>query len=191
MISKSNLRLVLASTAAILAIGVLLAARPLAWMALRQVLRWKFPEVRRISTRNLATSLQDGSHSALLLLDARTPSEYALSHLPNAQRVDFDSDPSRQLGGIAKDRSIVVYCSVGYRSAIFAGKLQAAGFRDVRNLEGSIFEWINENRPLADGAVKVHPYNRAWGWLVKPSARGSGTPGESPPAPIPPRAAAQ
>ena len=68
------------------------------------------------------------------------------------------------------DRSIVVYCSVGYRSSILAEKLQDMGFTKVYNLEGSIFKWDNEGRPLVQGKVtvrKVHPYNAHWGNLLE------------------------
>lgn len=40
----------------------------------------------------------------------------------------------------------------------------------VYNLEGSLFKWANENRPIVDrnGAIteKVHPYNSVWGKLL-------------------------
>jgi hypothetical protein len=75
---------------------------------------------------------------------------------------------------IPEDKPIVTYCSVGYRSAAFAKKLSEAGYRNGTNLEGSIFRWANENRPLVhDGQPtdKVHPYNRLWGILLDKSHR--------------------
>ncbi|MGH7937844.1 MAG: rhodanese-like domain-containing protein, partial [Bryobacteraceae bacterium] len=81
----------------------------------------------------------------------------------------------------AKDATIVTYCSVGYRSAGMARRLHAAGFTRVQNLEGSIFEWANEHRPLVhDGkaATQVHPYDALWGRLLQPEVR----------APLPPNA---
>lgn len=42
------------------------------------------------------------------------------------------------------------------------------------NLEGSIFAWANEGRPLVDDkglATKVHPYDAKWGELLKPALR--------------------
>ena len=68
------------------------------------------------------------------------------------------------------DRPIVVYCSVGYRSSILARKLQDMGFTKVYNLEGSIFKWANEDRPLVQNQTtgyKVHPYNAHWGRLLE------------------------
>lgn len=49
------------------------------------------------------------------------------------------------------------------------------GERPIYNLEGSIFKWVNENRPIidSDGAPTqfVHPYNAFFGKLLDPSHR--------------------
>jgi hypothetical protein len=53
-------------------------------------------------------------------------------------------------------------------------RLQAAGLVQVMNLEGSIFGWANEDRPLEkDGqpATKVHPYDKRYGQMLKPERR--------------------
>jgi 3-mercaptopyruvate sulfurtransferase SseA len=65
----------------------------------------------------------------------------------------------------------VTYCSVGYRSAALAQQLQAMGCKKVFNLEGSLFEWVNQGYPVYQGeqVVKsVHPFNRLWGLLLNP-----------------------
>ena len=62
--------------------------------------------------------------------------------------------------------------AIGFRSAEFTEALAAAGCGETFYLEGGIFQWANEGRPLigADGkpSTKVHPYNKLWGRLVKP-----------------------
>ena len=69
----------------------------------------------------------------------------------------------------------MTYCSAGYRSGKLAERLQAAGYTNVRNLDGSIFKWANERRPLVRGesepVTKVHPYSAIWGRLLAPEAR--------------------
>lgn len=57
------------------------------------------------------------------------------------------------------------------RSAVLTKKLHSlAPEREVYNLEGSIFKWANEGRPIVDPegapADGVHPYSRAWGWAL-------------------------
>ena len=132
-------------------------------------LRKKFPDVRTISTEELAGI---GISSPPLLLDAREENEFAVSHLPGAVRVEKDSAVQLSRLGVTKDRPIVVYCSVGYRSAVLARALQKEGFTNVRNLEGSIFAWANEGRPLVDAdgpAPGVHPFNILWGRYLEKS----------------------
>ena len=66
-------------------------------------------------------------------------------------------------------RTIVVYCSVGYRSSQLAEKLRARSIENVFNLEGSLFQWANEGRSLYRGDERVHeahPYDEEWGQLL-------------------------
>ncbi len=142
------------------------------WEGITGKIHREFPDVPRLTTRELSHWLAARERAKPLLLDVRTEAEFAVSHLAGAQRVD----PGARAASLKalKDAPIVTYCSVGYRSAAFAKRLQAAGFTKVRNLEGSVFQWANEGRPLADArgpAVKVHPYNRQWGALLNPPLR--------------------
>jgi len=144
----------------------------LGWGLVDAKIRHDFPGVKRISTAELAAWLSDHERPAPLLLDVRTQAEYDLSHLQNAEHVAPDAPAS--VVPPPKDRPIVTYCSVGYRSGAFAEKLHAAGFSNVLNLEGSIFAWANEGRPaFRDGVQveKVHPYNRTWGLLLRKEHR--------------------
>lgn len=105
-----------------------------------------------------------------ILLDAREPDEYAVSHLHGARNVGFEDFDLDTLNGIDKEASIVIYCSVGYRSEKIGEKLQRAGFKNVVNLRGGIFDWANQQLPLVNEAeekvTSVHPYDEDWGrWL--------------------------
>ena len=150
--------------------------RALSLDAVEATIRQQFPDVPVVSTETLARALRDSSR-APLLLDAREPAEFAVSHLPGAMRVDPDAttdELARGLADLPHDRDVVVYCSVGYRSAALAKRLRAAGFERVSNLEGSIFRWANEGRPLASAsgsARLVHPYSDTWGRLLDPDRR--------------------
>ncbi len=114
-----------------------------------------------------------------MLLDARTEAEYAVSHLRGARRIDPAHPALDPLSGVPKTAAIVVYCSVGYRSASVADWLMAQGFGNVRNLEGSLFRWANEGRPVYQGerrVTRVHPYDRTWGLLLEPVHRADAAP---------------
>jgi rhodanese-related sulfurtransferase len=157
----------------VLAVG-LLGLRSVDWFLLKKSLRGKFPNIEWISTSELADWLADKRRPSPVLLDVRTPAEWDVSHLPGAKRVDPGASAERAAEGLAKQTPIVTYCAVGYRSGEMARRLRAAGFSDVHNLEGSIFQWANEHRPLVRGEVavsQVHPYNTFWGRLLNDDVR--------------------
>ena len=174
-------RLALMMTALIVLVGGFGASKTAAfqWFWLKASLRTHYPQVRWMTTQQLAEWLADPQRPKPLLLDVRTAEEWNVSHLPGAQRVEPKTPPEIALRGIPKNAAIVTYCAVGYRSGDMATKLSAAGFTNVQNLEGSIFQWANEHRPLVrDGkpAERVHPYNAFWGRLLSDDVR----------APLPP-----
>ena len=149
--------------------------RALVFQLLKRLITNKFPNIKWISTQELAQWLEDPKQSKPVLLDARTEEEYAISHLKAAQQIDPKLPEFPAFEEIAFDQPIVVYCSVGYRSAGVVQKLQQAGFNSVYNLEGSIFKWVNEKRPIFFKedvpAQLVHPYDAFWGKLVEGRCR--------------------
>ena len=164
----------------ILCLSVLFSWRWLGWLAVNAETRHKFPTVQDIQTRGLAAWLNDPQRPQPVLLDVREPAEFDVSHLAHARRVEPGADPTTL--DLPKDQPIVTYCSVGYRSADYAQQLQKAGYTNVRNLQGSIFQWANEGRPVyKDGgqADKVHPFNATWGKLLKPSLRADVPPADT------------
>ncbi len=137
--------------------------------AVRAKVRAKYPSVQQFSTAKLATWLADTNSPLPILLDVRTEAEYAVSHLPRARMVDPRSSASRVADTLESGRPVVTYCSVGYRSSQMAERLQKAGLTNVFNLDGSIFQWANEGRPLeqkGNPTKLVHPYNKTFGKLV-------------------------
>lgn len=73
---------------------------------------------------------------------------------------------------VAKGSEIIVYCSIGKRSEKITQKLTKAGYSNVSNLYGGIFEWVNQGNNVVDlnnkNTNKVHAYSRFWGhWLDK------------------------
>ena len=140
------------------------------WPALKQSVREHHPSVPQLATEALHAWLADAARTQPVLLDARAPAEYQVSRLKDARLASDLEAALRVLEGRAKDVPIVVYCSVGVRSSALAEKLIRAGWRNVSNLEGSIFEWANLGYPLfrgAEPASKVHPYNDNWGKLLE------------------------
>ncbi len=157
----------------VLAVGIIFARTPrFEWFVLNNSLRANFPNVRWISTDELARAMAGSSPP--VLLDVRTQAEWEVSHLPGARRVEPGSPAEIAGTRLTQDAAIVTYCAVGYRSGALANQLRAAGYTNVRNLEGSIFQWANEHRPLVRGdepATRVHPFSAWWGRLLVDEVR--------------------
>ena len=114
----------------------------------------------------------ENTTTPLLILDAREKEEYAASHLKNAKYVGYDNFKLSTVKDLDKNATVVIYCSVGYRSEKIAEKLKKAGFTKVMNLQGGIFDWVNAGFPVYDNSgkitQKIHAYDKSWGkWLTK------------------------
>lgn len=109
---------------------------------------------------------------SVVLLDAREREEFEVSHLKDALWVGhkafeidsiFSSVPN-------KNDEVVVYCSIGVRSENIGEKLIKAGYTNVKNLYGGIFEWKNRGYPVFDSVnqetEKVHAFSKHWGKLL-------------------------
>jgi rhodanese-related sulfurtransferase len=134
----------------------------------------KFPDVASIDAPALARWLDDPSLAPPVLVDVRAPAEQAVSTLPGALCVAPEDAPADVLRRMEKSRPIVVYCSVGVRSARLASALSAVGAHDVFNLRGGMFEWANRGLPLAGPlgpAQRVHRYDARWEALLDPPRR--------------------
>lgn len=136
------------------------------WESVDQKIDREFPGTTFVSTADLSHQLQT-EQIAPVIVDVRESEEFAVSHLPGALNLQTGDAIASQLP--VKETPIVVYCSVGYRSAEVAARLQELGYSNVRNLRHSIFEWAENGLPLQNSqgtTRKVHPFNRAWGSLV-------------------------
>ena len=77
-----------------------------------------------------------------LVLDVRTPQEFANGHLPNAMAINiFDADFKQKVGKLDKSKAVYVYCAVGGRSAKASQILQESGFKTVYNMAGGFNSW--------------------------------------------------
>lgn len=113
---------------------------------------------------------------SVLLADIRGEEEFAMSHLPGARRFGGAKEIEDAVEAMdAAPELVVVYGSLGFRSAPIAERLRGRIDAEVLHLEGGIFAWANAGRPLvgADGepADRVHPYNRMWGRLLDEERR--------------------
>jgi len=96
-----------------------------------------------------------------VFVDARTEAERAVSTLPGAvPEAAFLAEPGRFAG-----KTVIVYCTIGYRSGLLTRKLDKQGVAAV-NLAGGILGWLHVGGPILDAAgqpaKRVHVYGRTW-----------------------------
>jgi rhodanese-related sulfurtransferase len=85
----------------------------------------------------------------VIILDVRTPQEYQEGYISNAINIPVQI-LGQQLDKLNnfKDKKILVYCRSGHRSAIASQILDKAGFKNVYNLKGGLFEWKASGLPF-------------------------------------------
>ena len=117
-----------------------------------------FPAVQDIAPRQARAQFDQGK---VLFVDTRKPEEMTVSMLPGAvSQAEFLKFRDR-----FADRTIVVYCTISYRSGLFAREMAAEGIT-VRNLQGGILAWILEGGPVYDArgnpTHRVHVFGDRW-----------------------------
>ncbi|MDC7994239.1 rhodanese-like domain-containing protein [Altibacter sp. HG106] len=138
--------------------------------ALQELLqRYNTRSVPYISVEALRMFQQQGNR---VVLDTRERNEYEVSHIQNATFVGFSDFSEAEIDSILpnKETPIVVYCSLGIRSEEIAEKLKKAGYTQVENLYGGIFEWKNKGYPVVNSENQptdsIHGYSKSWSkWL--------------------------
>ena len=81
-------------------------------------------------------------NGAAILLDIRTPEEFAAGHLEDAVNIDFyAADFAQRIGSLDRDLPYVVYCRSGNRSGQAMELFRDLGFNDVVDVDGGIVAW--------------------------------------------------
>lgn len=110
-------------------------------------------EVKTIDPREAAARMnQDGG---AVLLDVRTPAEYAACHAENARLVPLDGlDAGAVMGRIGPCNGSPVYviCAAGSRSAKACQKFMAAGYENVVSVQGGTQAWKQAGLPVVESA---------------------------------------
>lgn len=102
------------------------------------------------------------------ILDTREKNEFNTSHLKNAKYIGYNNFSINTLKQITQNKkdTIIVYCSIGVRSEDIGERIKKAGYINVYNLYGGIFEWKNKGFPVIDSTKNrtenVHVFSKKW-----------------------------
>ncbi|UCB44107.1 MAG: rhodanese-like domain-containing protein [Dehalococcoidales bacterium] len=87
---------------------------------------------------------QEQDNPDFVIIDVRTPSEYADGHLENAVNIDFRADDFEAIiSELDKDKTYVIYCRTGVRSAGARDVMEELGFNEVYNVLEGIIGWVD------------------------------------------------
>jgi len=89
------------------------------------------------------------TESGVVILDVRTPGEFAEGYIEGAQNIDFQTGNfENEIAALDKNVTYAVYCRSGNRSGQAAKIMHDAGFQDVYNLDGGVIDWTSEGMLL-------------------------------------------
>ncbi len=87
------------------------------------------------------------SDSATVVIDVRTPEEYAAGHIPGALNIAFDQ-VAVHISEVEAPHGVVLYCMLGPRARKGEAALLAAGYTSVLHLEGGLAAWQKSGLPV-------------------------------------------
>lgn len=100
----------------------------------------------RVDANAFATTVAD---PAVVVLDVRTPAEFATGHLANAINIDAQSGSfEQQIAALDPDKTYAVYCRSGNRSQGAVATMSDAGFMNIVELESGIVGWQAAGLPI-------------------------------------------
>jgi rhodanese-related sulfurtransferase len=114
-------------------------------------------ELGEISQDELLAATTAASAS-VLLLDVRSPNEFAAGHIPGAINIPHNELEVRVTEiDRYRDGSVVVYCESGRRAGMAASVLLGAGFADVDHLDGDMSGWRARGLPSETASLQPTP----------------------------------
>jgi len=104
---------------------------------------------KNIAPKEAYTLIQNNrGNPNFVILDVRTPAEFAEEHIEYAINLDYYSETFRDdLDKLNKTKTYLIYCRTGSRGESSLAIMKELGFREVYNISGGITEWKAEGFP--------------------------------------------
>ena len=108
--------------------------------------------IEDITPQEAFTLIQNNQNNPdFVIIDVRTPQEFAEGHIEDAINIDFYSETfADELNKLDKNKTYLVYCRSGGRSSGALDIMEELGFREVYNMLGGIRQWTAEGLPITD-----------------------------------------
>jgi rhodanese-related sulfurtransferase len=107
------------------------------------------PTIQEIAPAEFEKLLADKGRADVVLLDVRTPEEFAAGHIAGATNLNYKAkDFGQKVAELDKTKTYLVYCAVGGRSTGACEKMAKLDFPRLYNLDGGISRWQREGKPV-------------------------------------------
>lgn len=104
--------------------------------------------IRIVSADDAAATIADPPDD-LVILDVRTPDEFAAGHIEGAVMLDFyREDFAEQVAALDRDVPYVIYCRSGSRSGQTRELMSELGFAAVDDVDGGVISWADAGLPF-------------------------------------------
>ena len=101
--------------------------------------------VKNVSPEDAANLLKD--HPKIVVLDVRTPEEFAAGHIAGAKNVDFQAaDFAAKVAALDRKQTYLVHCATGGRSGKTLEMMK--GFTAVYHLNEGFKAWEKAGKPV-------------------------------------------
>ncbi|MDV2990092.1 MAG: rhodanese-like domain-containing protein [Dehalogenimonas sp.] len=106
--------------------------------------------IRDLSVAEAYSMIQDNQgQDDFVILDVRTPAEFAEGHIEGAVLLDFNAGNFEvEVGKLDKDVRYLVYCRTSNRSGQAVNVMKNLGFQDVSDMDGGIVDWQAAGYPV-------------------------------------------
>ena len=104
--------------------------------------------------------LANDTNDNFVILDVRTPGEFILGHLKDAENIDFnDTSFNTLINDLDRDPIYLVYCGSGGRSGQAFNLMVSMKFREVYNMLKGFSKWKTDGFPyVVDSTTDINTY---------------------------------
>ncbi len=99
--------------------------------------------IKNITPKEALTLIENNRDNPnFVILDVRTPQEFAEERIENTINLDYYTDTFEgELNKLDKNKPYVIYCRSGMRSGVTLDLMKELGFKEVYNILGGILAW--------------------------------------------------
>lgn len=104
---------------------------------------------RELGPEECRKILKGADQDTCIILDVRTPDEYARGHIKGSVNENYFSPEFRSIiSKLDRDKKYLVYCAQGTRGSRTMNLMRDLGFSDVTNIQGGISAWQDVGLPV-------------------------------------------